>query len=86
MTDEIDFVGMFQGMPPEQVKELTDRIRAAVLNEYKNFRQEKRAEPKGIREPLQHSMWEKVERHSVSGQKPQSGHLKRCSTNGMGRT
>jgi hypothetical protein len=52
MTNELDLVGMFEGMPPEQVKELTARIRSAVLNEYRNFRQETGTEPAKIRAPL----------------------------------
>jgi hypothetical protein len=53
MTDELDLVSAFEGLSQDEAKDLADRLRSAVPNEYRNFRQEKRIEPAKIREPAQ---------------------------------
>ena len=37
MTNELDLLGMFEGMEPSQAKELTARIKSAIKREYQNF-------------------------------------------------
>jgi hypothetical protein len=53
MYNELDLVGMFEGLSITEAKELTARIRSAVLNEYQSFQKEKGILPLKIREPIQ---------------------------------
>jgi hypothetical protein len=53
MYNELDLVGMFEGLSITEAKELTARIRAAVLNEYQSCQKEKGILALKIRESIQ---------------------------------
>ncbi len=38
MKTELDLVAMFQGLQPNEVRELTERIALAVMQTYEDFR------------------------------------------------
>jgi len=72
MTKELDLVSVFEGLSQDEARELADRIRSAVLNEYQTFRQQKRTDPVKYREPLQPG-----NKQAIHNQRSQNGEMQR---------